>query len=164
MRFLFSLYNSTENFRNQTFWSLEQIGLLAARLYVAWIFLKSGLLKVQSWETTLLLFEYEYAVPVLSPTVAAYLGTAGELILPVLLIAGLFGRLGAVGLLVVNLVAAIALAELTPAAFLHHVNWAILLFVIFVRGSGAISVDFLFTKLRNRFFQQGTIGLKLETN
>ena len=34
--------------------------LLLARLWVAWQFLKSGWLKLSSWETTLFLFEEEY--------------------------------------------------------------------------------------------------------
>ena len=40
---------------------------LALRLYVANVFWISGLAKVQSWETTLQLFEYEYRVPLLPP-------------------------------------------------------------------------------------------------
>ena len=128
----------------QPFYQLaEDVGLLAARIYVAWVFLKSGLLKVQSWEITLDLFEYEYQVPFLAPNVAAVLGTAGELILPVLLIAGLFSRFSAVGLLFVNFVAAISLPELSPAAELHHINWAILLGFVIVRGAGKASIDYV---------------------
>ena len=48
---------------------------LAVRLGVAWIFYKSGLNKFQSWDTTVFLFEHEYAVPLLSPPVAAALAT-----------------------------------------------------------------------------------------
>ena len=66
--------------------------LLFFRLYVAWVFLKSGLFKIGDWETTLVLFEYEYAVPVLPFEVAAYLATFAELVFPVFLIAGLGTR------------------------------------------------------------------------
>ena len=34
--------------------------LLTFRVYVAWVFLKSGMHKIGDWETTLVLFEYEY--------------------------------------------------------------------------------------------------------
>jgi len=37
--------------------------LLYFRWYVAWVFLKAGLFKINDWELTLTLFEYEYAVP-----------------------------------------------------------------------------------------------------
>ncbi|MDX1486963.1 MAG: hypothetical protein R3268_02090, partial [Acidiferrobacterales bacterium] len=40
--------------------------LLGTRLWVANVFFKSGLVKIQSLETTKFLFEYEYQVPLLS--------------------------------------------------------------------------------------------------
>ena len=57
---------------------------LATRLYVSWQFLKSGYLKISSWETTLSLFRDEYHVPLLPPGLAAVAGTFGELFFPVL--------------------------------------------------------------------------------
>jgi putative oxidoreductase len=83
--------------------------LLGARLYVAWVFFKSGLTKLNNWESTLELFEYEYVVPVLDSVSAAYLATVGELVLPVLLALGLFSRKAALGLFIVNYVAVISL-------------------------------------------------------
>jgi hypothetical protein len=62
------------------------------RIYVAWVFLKSGMHKIGDWETTLVLFEYEYQVPLLNFELAAYLATFGELVLPVFLIVGLGTR------------------------------------------------------------------------
>ena len=50
--------------------TLQPLALLAARLYVAWVFFASGLIKIDNWETTLFLFELEYAVPFFSPVVA----------------------------------------------------------------------------------------------
>ena len=52
---------------------------LAIRLYVAHVFLLSGLTKIRSWEGTLALFENEYHVPLLSPSAAALLGTGALL-------------------------------------------------------------------------------------
>ena len=81
---------------------------LAIRLYVGWAFFKSGLTKIRDWDTTLFLFEDEYQVPVLPPELAAWMGTAGELILPLLLFVGLFSRPAALGLFVVNAMALIS--------------------------------------------------------
>ncbi len=61
---------------------LAPVSILAMRLWVAWVFFKSGLLKMNSWDSTMYLFENEYAVPLLSPEMAAYMGTAAELTVP----------------------------------------------------------------------------------
>ena len=71
---------------------LAPLGDLIARVWVAEIFFMAGLVKIQSWDSTLALFEYEYNVPILSPYFAAVLGTVAELILPILLAIGLGGR------------------------------------------------------------------------
>ena len=86
--------------------------------------------------TTVALFTDEYHVPLLSPQVAAALGTAGELLLPVLLVLGLGGRLSALGLFVVNAVAVISLSEIAPAAFQQHVFWGSLLAAPVIFGLG----------------------------
>ena len=56
---------------NDLLCKLQSPFLLYLRLYVAWVFLKSGMHKIGDWETTLLLFEYEYAVPLLPFELAA---------------------------------------------------------------------------------------------
>lgn len=114
---------------------------LAVRLYIAWVFFKSGLLKIQSWESTLALFEYEYAVPLLSPEMAAYLGTAAELGLPVLLALGLVGRFAALALFVFNIVAVISYPDLSDVGRQHHFYWGALLAMLAVHGPGLLSVD-----------------------
>ena len=70
-------------------WFAEPLALLT-RLYVSWVFLKSGWLKVSDWESTKFLFHEEYRVPLLPPDLAAVFGAAGELFFPVLLILGVF--------------------------------------------------------------------------
>ena len=81
---------------------------LGVRLWVANVFWRSGLASVRDWQTTLDLFRYEYSVPLLSPHVAAVLGTGVELIFPVLLALGLAGRLSAGVLFIYNAVAVIS--------------------------------------------------------
>lgn len=120
---------------------LHHIASLAARLYVANVFFSAGLLKIRDWETTQFLFAEEYQVPLLSPELAAWMGTAGELALPVLLVLGLGARFAAVGLSIVNAVAVVSLSEIAPAALYLHGIWALLLAQITIYGSGLISAD-----------------------
>ena len=132
-----SLYNVIANTINK----VQPLALLAARLYVTWVFFTSGLTKLRDWESTLFLFEEEYSVPFIHFEVAAWLGTAGELILPVLLVFGLLGRFSALGLFIVNIVAVISLEEIAPAAYTLHVLWGLLLAQVFIWGPGMISID-----------------------
>jgi len=73
---------------------------LGIRLYVARVFWLSGLTKIRDWDTTVVLFTNEYHVPVLPPELAAFGGTARELLFPVLLAIGLGSRFAALGLFV----------------------------------------------------------------
>lgn len=126
--------------------SLQPLALLAARLYVAQVFWLSGLTKIRDWDTTLALFENEYQVPLLSPTVAAWMGTGGELALPVLLALGLAGRFAAAGLSVVNVVAVLSLAEIAPAALQQHQFWGSLLLGLLLWGPGKLSLDWVIAR------------------
>ena len=117
------------------------LAALAARAYLAQVFFLSGLTKLRDWDTTLLLFTEEYRVPLLSPGVAAVMGTASELVLPVLLLVGLAGRFAALGLGVVNAVAVISLVDIAPAALQQHITWGVLLAALALYGVGRWSVD-----------------------
>jgi putative oxidoreductase len=126
--------------------ALQPVFALATRWYVSWQFLKSGYLKISAWDNTLFLFREEYHVPVLPPEVAAVMGTAGELVFPVLLIFGLAGRLGALGLFAVNAMAAVSYAHVLTmegfeAALGQHYLWGFMLAVLAVYGPGTWSVD-----------------------
>jgi len=121
--------------------TLQPLAQLAARFYVAQAFFLSGLTKINDWDTTLALFADEYKVPLLSPTLAACAGTAGELVLPVLLLLGLAGRFAALGLSVLNVVAVISLSEIAPAALQQHVFWGSLLLALVLWGPGRWSLD-----------------------
>ncbi|MDP2251051.1 MAG: DoxX family membrane protein [Hydrogenophaga sp.] len=142
--------------RGHAFWSVvtqtlnaaQPLAALAARVYLAQVFFLSGLTKIRDWETTLLLFTEEYKVPLLSPQLAAISGTAGELVLPVLLLLGLAGRFSALGLSVVNVVAVVSLAEIAPAALQQHITWGVLLAALAIYGVGRWSVDCLWIQPR----------------
>ena len=116
---------------------------LAIRFYVARVFLLSGLTKTHDWNTTIALFENEYRVPVLSPAVAALLGTAAELGLPILLILGLGSRFAALALFAFNIVAVISYPDLSDAGLKDHMLWGALLLVTFFQGPGKWSLDHL---------------------
>ena len=128
---------------------LQSLALLAARLYVAQVFFLSGLTKLRDWSSTLALFNDVYQVPLLPPELAAYMGTAGELTLPVLLVLGLATRFAGAGIFVVNLMAALSLMadDFSPAAQAQHTLWGVLAVVIALWGAGRWSVDrFLATR------------------
>ena len=114
---------------------------LGLRLYVAWIFFNAGLVKIQSWSSTLALFEYEYAVPLLPPVAAAWLGTAAELSLPVLLALGLAGHFAALALFLFNIMAVVSYPDLSEVGRQHHLYWGMLLAFLAVHGSGRLSLD-----------------------
>jgi len=121
--------------------STQPLAALLARLYVAQVFFMSGLTKLRDWGTTVALFTDEYKVPILSPDVAAALGTAGEICLPVLLVLGLAGRFASLGLFVVNAVAVISLADIAPAALQQHILWGTLLAGLAIYGCGKWALD-----------------------
>ena len=120
---------------------LQPLFALAMRLYVAKVFIVSGWLKFSRWDSTLALFENEYHVPVLSPHVAAVLGTMAELGLPVLLILGIGTRAAALALFVFNIIAVISYPDLSDAGLKDHYLWGALMLVIAVYGPGKLSLD-----------------------
>jgi putative oxidoreductase len=125
---------------------LQPFAQLWARWFVAGVFFRSGLTKIHDWETTLALFNDEYHVPLLHPTVAAFMGTGAELLLPVLLVLGLGGRFAAAGLFVLNIVAVLSVADLPEAALQGHVFWGSLLAGLVLWGPGAWSADGLLAR------------------
>lgn len=120
---------------------LQGPAALAARLFVGLAFFRSGLTKIADWNTTLALFADEYHVPLLPPDVAAYAGTFAELFFPVLLILGLCGRLSALSLFAVNLMAVLSLTDIAPAALQQHQFWGALLLGLVLWGPGKWSLD-----------------------
>ncbi|HLD16230.1 MAG TPA: DoxX family protein [Coxiellaceae bacterium] len=125
---------------------LAPVGDLVVRIWLAKIFFESGLTKIQSWESTVLLFTNLYHVPLLPPAMAAFLGTACEIILPVLLLIGLGGRIMILIFFIYNIVAMISYNFLwTPAGAAgleEHINWALLLMVLMLHGPGKLSIDY----------------------
>ena len=125
---------------------LQSLFALAIRLYLARVFIASALTKLHDWNITLALFENEYHVPILSPAAAAFLGTAAELGLPILIVVGLGTRFAALALFVFNLVAATSYPDLSDAGLKDHILWGALMLVLAVYGPGRFSLDRLLTR------------------
>lgn len=119
--------------------------LLCFRLYLAWVFLRSGLAKLDDWDNTLFLFQEEFQVPLLPPALAAIAGTLGEIALPPLLALGLAGRFAAAGLFVVNAMAVVSYPALwtfeCPAALQSHVFWGAGLLTLLACDGGRLALD-----------------------
>ena len=111
---------------------------LLFRLAVGSVFLKAGLTKIASWETTVALFRDEYKVPVVPPEMAAALGTTFELGCSTLLILGLASRLATLPLL--GMLTVIQLF-VYPNAWADHLTWGSILIAILTRGAGVASLD-----------------------
>lgn len=131
----------------------QVIVLLLFRFYMAKVFFMAGLTKIKSMDTTLMLFEYEYSVPLIPFNIAAYMATFAELIFPVLLVLGLAGRVSAASLFILNFVAAISYPDISPGGLNDHYYWGSLLLVVFFWGPGKASIDHW---LKMRFFSKET--------
>lgn len=124
---------------------LQPVMLLGLRFWLGWAFWKSVVLKLPvgflgvgkgDWSNTLLLFQYEYHVPYISPVAAAYMGTAFEFLGAIMLFSGLGARFGATILLVMA-----AVIELTYIHASDHIHWMLIAGTIMLFGPGLFSID-----------------------
>lgn len=123
--------------------------LLALRVALAVPFFKSGLTK---WDGFLqlsggaqFLFTQEFKLHILGqqfaypfPIAMAYAAGIGEIVLPILLVIGLFTRFAALGILAMT-----AVIQLTvPEGWANfHLPWAAMALALVVFGGGKISLD-----------------------
>lgn len=114
---------------------------LIARIGIGTTFFRSGLTKIEGFAlapSTFYLFENEYKLPLIPPHIAAYMGTAVELSVPLLLWSGLLTRFAALALLMMTLVIEIFVY---PNAFDTHGVWAVSLLYLLKFGPGRFSID-----------------------
>ena len=124
--------------------AIAPIANLWARIYIGYsVFFVSGLAKLDDYEETVELFEDDFAVPFLSAEPAAFMATAGELVLPVLLILGLFTRFGALGLLIMS-----AVIQIWVLQDHQHYFWMIILAMLVGYGGNKLSLDYWLLKDR----------------
>ena len=123
----------------------ESVMLLFVRIVLGGIFWRSGQTKVVegTWftlqDSTLELFRTEYAGVPLPAELAAPLANAAEHVLPALLLAGLFTRFAAAGLIGMTMV--IQLFVYPDAWWPEHSLWVALALVLVVRGGGLLALD-----------------------
>jgi putative oxidoreductase len=110
------------------------------RLAVATVFWNSAQSHLANWDTTLYLFENDYALPLLPPNLAAIMAVSIEVTTPILLVLGLLTRPTALVLLGMTTVIEVFVY---PQAWPTHIQWAAMLLVLLVRGPGKISLDWL---------------------
>ena len=111
---------------------------LLFRVSIAAVFWNSGLTKIASWQTTIVLFRDEYKVPLLPPELAATLAATVELSCPVLLVLGLATRLATLPMLAMTVVIEVFVY---PEDWIEHLGWTAFLLFILTRGPGPIALD-----------------------
>jgi putative oxidoreductase len=124
--------------------SILQLGM---RVGVGLVFFNAGLLKYNSFEFAVKLFENEYKVPFLDPTLAARMAMFNELVFPALLFVGLASRLATLPLLGQILMIQIFVY---PQAWPDHVFWGSVLLFVLTRGPGKFSFDYLIERAFGR--------------
>ena len=115
--------------------SVIQLGM---RFGVGLVFFNAGLLKYNSFEFAVKLFEDVYKVSVLAPELAARLAMFNELTFSMLLFLGLGTRLATLPLL--GMISVIQLF-VYPTAWPDHLLWGSILIFLLTRGAGPWSVD-----------------------
>jgi len=119
---------------------------LAARVFSAAVFWQSGQTKVAGWHlksSAIALFENEYQLPLIDPTIAAYVSAFSEHFFPILLVIGLATRVSALALLFMTAVIEIFVY---PGAWPTHGVWATCFLVVIARGPGWLSLDHLIAR------------------
>lgn len=148
MKQLYTLYSRFIRLSNKTLSPLLDLGI---RLFMANIFFTSGKLRLNDylngqWDNQITAFTDYHPIPGIPADIAAISGTAGEIVLPILLAFGLFTRFGAAGLLTMTL----SIQFLVPAEYgianSDHYMWMLLLAVPMLKGGGVLSADFVLCK------------------
>ena len=125
------------------------------RFSIAAVFWKSGQTKIEGLaidlidgtftlglpklsDSAVMLFQHEYALPLLPPTLAATLAALAEHVFPILILLGLATRFSALALLGMTLVIQLFVY---PGAYPTHGVWAAVLLYLVAKGPGILSID-----------------------
>jgi putative oxidoreductase len=124
------------------YWSIA----LAARVFPAAVFWQSGETKVAGWHlkpSAIALFQDEYQLPLIDPSIAAHASAVAEHVFPILLVIGLATRFSALALLVMTAVIEIFVY---PGAWPTHGVWATCFLILMAQGAGSLSLDHLIAR------------------
>lgn len=119
---------------------------LIARLSIGGVFWQSGETKVNGWHlsaTAIELFRNEYKLPLIDPTIAAYMSAVAEHLFPILLVIGFATRFASLALLFMTLVIEIFVY---PDAWPTHGTWAACFLMLMAYGPGVFSLDSVIAK------------------
>lgn len=138
-----NLYKAFGNFCSTL---LAPVVNVLARVYMGLIFWRSGVAKFEDMEGTVENFDpaedgdfiISFLPDSIPPEIPAYLATAGELVLPILLFIGLFTRLGALGLLIMTVVIQYFVPDFQSP---EHYFWMIIFLMLMCQGGSKISLD-----------------------
>ena len=111
---------------------------LMFRIAIAAVFWSSGLTKIASWDTTIVLFRDEYMVPLLPPELAAAISAAFDLSCSALIVVGLATRLATLPLLGMTFVIEVFVY---PEYWTMHLMWASVLLFLLTKGPSVFSLD-----------------------
>lgn len=126
-------------------WGISLL-LLVARLWLANQFFFVGLSRLNEWDNQAFLFSEIHPIPGVPGNIAAIAATSGEILLPILLVLGLFTRVGALGLLVMTATIQFVVAN-TPQGMENmiadpeHYKWMAVAALIALLGGGKLSAD-----------------------
>ena len=124
---------------------------LMMRVAIFLVFFQSGRTKVEGLltikQSTFYLFQYEYALPLIPPHLAAYLAAYSEHLFSILILLGLATRFAALPLLGMTLVIEIFVY---PEAYVVHLTWTAMLLALMALGGGKVSLDHLLFGRRER--------------
>jgi putative oxidoreductase len=137
-----ALYARIKHTLDSTPWSYL---VLPMRIAAFSVFMRSGLVKLDDWSSTLDLFATEYKVPVLPAGLSAYMATTLELGCSSLILAGFATRFAALGL--IGMIATIQIF-VYPMAWPDHIQWLAFLIPLVIWGPGKFALD----TLAGRFF------------
>jgi len=130
---------------------ISPVAILAIRVYLGLIFFQYGLSKTEDWSSTLTQFRTDWAIPILSPVASAWMTAAGELVLSVMLIIGLYTRFAASGLLIIVLVIEFIVFN-GASGEREYYYWMLLLATLIGFGAEKISLDAFFSRSSSRRF------------
>ncbi|MBV7266817.1 FAD-dependent oxidoreductase [Erythrobacter ani] len=117
----------------ELFWPFTD---LAIRFFVAFWFLRSGLVKASDWDTALYLAANEYPVSWMGPMEAAATGLTIEIVGPILLLAGFFTRPAALAMAALTIISQAVYVPTTSNLMVA----AILIWYV-AHGPAAFSLD-----------------------
>lgn len=122
--------------------------LLAPRIWLAIPFWDAGQIRLASYSRQPLFFQSIHPVPFLDPQTAAFVTTAAEITLPVLLVFGFFGRWAALGLAIMAATIFFIVGQTEQgmangiAIASEQFPWMFVGLALFIIGPGRASIDY----------------------